>query len=234
MQKKRASKKELLLDFRLRIQACSRCPYAKSRENPIDGSGEYRSPILVIGPMPRKRDDVEAEVFTGRAHKKLDQMFQRAELDINKTYRTYAIRCYPGRDPSYGEFAAFRRCQQHTTALMKLMRPKAVVICGYKVFKWMLLRWTSEVVDERSFFRWIGQAVRLREVWGDTKFFIVANPAVLSKKKDQEAEAKSVELFKQMKAYVVSVQNGEPVPLEMLDLKRRPHTREQQQTFGWT
>lgn len=228
------SKKEMFLDFRLHVSACSRCPYGKVRDNPITGSGEYRSPILVIGPAPRKRDDEEGEVFTGRAGKKLESIFQRAELDINKVFRTYAIRCYAGRDPNYGEFAAFKRCQGHTKSLINLMRPTAIVICGFKAFKWILLRWTSEVVDDRAFFRWIGQTVRLKEVWGDTKFFIIANPAALSKKRDPEAESKSVELIKEMKRYVVSHQKGEPIALEMTDLKRRPHTRNQQQTFGWS
>ena len=188
----------------------------------------------MIGPSPRKRDDEEGGVFSGRAGQKLEKLLKQAELDINKVFRTYAIRCYGGRDPNYGEFAAFKRCQQHTTNLIKLMKPSAVVICGFKAFKWLLLRWTSEVVDERSFFRWIGQTVRLREVWGDTKFFIIANPSVLAKKRDPEAEAKSVQTLAEMKSYVMSHQRGEPLALEMTDLKRRPHTRTQQQTFGWS
>jgi uracil-DNA glycosylase family 4 len=228
-----ASKKELFLDFRLHISACSRCPFGKVRDNPITGDGEYRSPILVIGPSPRKRDDEEGCVFSGRAGQKLEKMFNKAELDLSKTFRTYAIRCYGGRDPSYGEFAAFKRCQAHTTSLIKLMRPSAVVICGFKAFKWILLRWTSEVVDDRSFFKWIGQTVRLKEVWGDIKFFVIANPATLAKKRDPEAESKSIDTIAEMKRYVVSHQKGEPVALEMTDLSRRPHTRSQQQTFGW-
>ena len=228
------SKKDLFIDFRLTVSACSRCPYGAVRDHPITGSGEYRSPILVVGASPKKRDDEENEVFSGRAGQRLEKLFGQAELDINKVFRTYAIRCYGGREPAYGEFAAFKRCQPHTMSLVKLMRPIAVVICGYKAFKWILLRWTSEIVDDHSFFRWIGQTVRLKEVWGDTKFFIIADPALLSKKRDPEGESKSAEVLKLMKSYVVSHQKGESIALEMTDLKRRPNTRPQQQTFGWT
>jgi uracil-DNA glycosylase len=160
-------------------------------------------------------------------------MLQSASLDVNKVFRTYLIRCYPGREPKFGEFAAFKRCQGHAVNLIKLMRPAAIVVCGYKTFKWMILRWTREVSDEHSFYKWSGKTVRLKEVWGDVKFFIIASPAELSKKRDPEAELKSVELLKVMKSYVVSHQQGEPIPLEMVDLKRRPHTRAEQQTFGW-
>lgn len=230
----RPTKKSLFLDFRLRVQACSKCPYAKTRDTPIEGDGEYRSPILVIGKAPRKRDDTEGVVYSGRAGRKLEKMFKGADLDVDKVYRTYLIRCFAGREPKFGEFSAYKRCRPHSINLIKLMRPTAVVICGYKVFKWMILRWTTEVVDEHNFFKWIGRTVRLKEVWGETKFFIIQSPAALSNKRDPEAEKKSIDVLKEMKAYVVSHQKGEPLALEMSDLKRRPHTRSQQQTFGWS
>jgi uracil-DNA glycosylase family 4 len=228
------TKKQLFLDFRLQTQACARCPYSSVRDGPIAGNGEYRSPILIIGKAPRKRDDEEGVVFSGRAGKKLEKMLTKADLDLEKVYRTYLVRCYAGREPQFGEFAAFKKCQPHSVNLLKLMRPTAVVICGYKPFKWLILRWTREVVDEVSFYRWVGRTVRLKEVWGDTKFFIIQGPAELSTKRDPDAEKKSIEALKTMKAYVVANQKGEPTPLEMFDLKRRPHTRSQQETFGWS
>jgi len=230
----KGKKKGLYLDLRLQIQACTRCPFSSTRDNPITGNGEYRSPILILGPSPRKRDDEEDEVFSGRAGQKLERMLQSAELDITKVYRSYLIRCFSGRDPQFGEVPAFNRCQPHTTALIKLMQPAAIVVCGLKALKWLILRWTSEVVDEHSFYKWVGKAVRLKEVWGDTKFFIIENPAALSKKRDPEAEAKSIEGLVGMKAYVISHQKGEPLPLEMVDLIRRARTKSQQTTFGWT
>lgn len=227
------TKRERLLDLSLQIQACIRCPYSKTRDNPLIGNGEYRSPILMIGSKPRKRDDDDGTVFAGRAEKKLKRMLSSAELDINKVYRTYLIRCFPGREPQFGEFSAFKRCQGYTVDMIKIMRPTAVVICGYKTFKWLILKWTREVVDEHTFYKWVGRAVRLKEVWGDLKFFIIESPAVLSKTRNKGMEAKSIELLGEMKSYVVAQQKGEPVALEMTDLRRRPHSRSEQQTFGW-
>jgi DNA polymerase len=227
-------KRERLLDLRLQIQACFRCPYARTREQPLIGDGEYRSPILLIGDKPRKRDDTDAEVFAGRAGKKLEKMLTAAELDVGKVYRTYLIRCFPGREPQFGEFSAFKRCQSHTIDMLKIMRPLAVVICGYKAFKWLILKWTREVVDEHTFYKWVGRTVRLKEVWGDLKFFIIESPAALSKARNRELERKSIEHLGEMKTYVMAQQKQEPIALAMTDLKRRPHTRSKQQTFGWT
>ena len=165
--------------------------------------------------------------------KKLEKMFKAAELDLTKIYRTFLIRCFPGREPQFGEFSAFKRCQSYTVEMIKIMKPIAVVVCGYKAFKWLLLKWTREVVDERTYYKWVGRTVRLKEVWGDIKFFIIESPATLSKARNPELEAKSVDLLTEMKQFVVSKQKAEPVALEMTDLKRRPHTRSQQQTFGW-
>ena len=230
----RQTKREQFLELRLLIQACIRCPYVKSRDNAIIGDGDYRSPILLIGSKPRKRDDTDGEVFAGRAGKKLERMLKSAELDINKIYRTFLIRCYPGRDPQFGEFSAFKRCQSYTVQMIRAMKPIAVVICGYKVFKWLILKWTREVVDEHSYYKWVGRTIRLKEVWGDLKFFIIESPAALSTKRNPAMESKSIDLLGEMKLYVVAQQKNEPIALAMTDLKRRPHTRSQQQTFGWS
>jgi uracil-DNA glycosylase family 4 len=217
----------------MEIEACIRCPYGRTREAPIVGNGEYRSPILVVGPSVRKRDDEEGEVFSGRAGIKLDRMLKGAELDLTKVYRTYLIRCFAGREPQFGEFSAFNRCKSYTIRMMKILRPTVVVVCGLNAFKWLIVRWTREIVDDLTFYRWVGKAVRLKEIWGELKFFIIESPAALSKKKDPVAEEKSIEALKLMKQYVSSHQRGETIALEMVDLKRRAHTRKQQQTFSW-
>lgn len=229
------TKKQLLFELSMEVEACNRCPYSSTRDAPILGTGEYRSPIIVVAPNVRKRDDTEGVVFSGRAGSKFDKMLKKAELDINKIYMTPLVRCYPGREPGFGEFGAFTRCQSYTVKLMKIMRPLVVVVCGLKVFKWLIVRWSNEVVDEHTYFRWIGKSVRLKEIWGDMKFFVIESPAELSKKRNPENEAKSVTALKMMKEYVVAHQKGDPIALEMVDLKRRNQTKNQrQQQFDWS
>jgi len=231
---KRRNKKKFLFELSMEIEACNRCPYSSTRKAPILGNGEYRSPILVVAPNIRKRDDEESEVFSGKANAKLDRMLTQAELQLNQVYRTPLVRCYAGREPEFGEFGAFTRCQSYTVKLMKIMKPAVVVVCGLKVFKWLIVRWSNEVVDDHTFYKWIGKSVRLKEIWGDMKFFVIESPAELSKKRNPEAEAKSVEALAAMKAYVVSHQKGDPIALEMVDLQKRSRKRGQaQQLFDW-
>ena len=66
------------------------------------------------------------------------------------------------------------------------------------------------------------------------KFFIIESPIALSTKRNPEAEAKSIDALREVKTYVMAKQRNEPIALEMVDLKRRPHARSQQQTFGWS
>lgn len=216
------------------VDACGRCPYAKTREQPLIGDGEIRSPILVVVPGVRQRDDQDKKVLSGRAGDKLEKMLKGADIPLNKVYRTPLVRCYPGREPNFHEFAAFKRCRGYTVSLIKLMKPQVVVVCGLKALKWLLIRWTRESVDEATFPRWIGRAVRLRDIWGEIKFFVIEDPAALAKVRNIEAEEKSIEGLRVMKSYVSGQQKVAPVvPLEMLDLKKRVYTKAVQQTF-WT
>jgi uracil-DNA glycosylase family 4 len=216
------------------VDACSRCPYAGARENPLVGDGEIRSPILVVVPGARQRDDKENKVLAGRAGDRLEKMLKGADISMDKVFRTPLVRCYPGREPNFHEFAAFKRCRGYTVSLIKLMRPQVVVVCGLKALKWLLIRWTRESVDEATFPRWIGRAVRLKDIWGEIKFFVIEDPAVLAKARNIEAEEKSIDGLKTMKAYVSGQQKVSPVvPLEMIDLKKRVYTKTVQQTF-WT
>lgn len=173
--------------------------------------------------------------MVGRAGEKLEKLLKGAELTSSKVFRTTLVRCYGGRDPNYHEFAAFKRCRNHTVTMIKFMKPQAVVVCGMKALKWLLIKWTKEPLDETTFPRWIGRAIRLKDIWGELKFFVIEDPAVLAKARNFEAEEKSIEGLKMMKAYVLGQQKVAPVvPLEMIDLRKRSYTKAVQQTFDWS
>lgn len=229
------TKAQHLFDLSMQVEACARCPYAQSRTQPMIGGGEIRSPVLVVLPAVRQRDDADNKVLAGRAGDRLEKMLKAAGLSMDKVYRTPLIRCYPGREPNFHEFAAFKRCRGHTVSLIKLMRPQAVVVCGLKALKWLLIKWTREPIDEATFPRWVGRAVRLKDIWGEIKFFVIEDPAVLAKARNIEIEEKSVEGLKTMKAYIAGQQQTAPVvALDMIDLKKRVYSKAVQQEFGWS
>lgn len=227
------SKSQRAFDLSMEIEACSRCPYSQSRANPMLGTGEIRSPVLVVVNNVRQRDDKEGVVLSGRAGDRLDKMLKAAELTPAQVYRTPLIRCHAGREPTFNDYSAFKRCRGHTVRLIKIMRPQAIVVCGLKAFMWLIIKWTRESVDETTFYRWVGKAVRIKDIWGEIKFFVIEDPAQLARQRNIELEEKSVEALKLMKAYVTAQQRGAPIALEMTDLRRRTKLLAEQQMFDW-
>lgn len=215
------------------IMSCSRCPYKATRVNPITGQGDPRAPIVVIGGASRQVDDRDNTPFAGRAGLKLAALLQGAELSPAATYTTLAVKCYGGRLPDFPVGAAAKRCRTHVVSLMRAMHPRVVVLCGLHALKWVLLRWTTEKADDKTFPSWVGRAYRFKEMWGDTKFFVIHNPTDLARARDADAEEKSIEVLKVVKSYVISQQRGTECVLTLVDLRSR-RGRDQQAKVDWS
>jgi uracil-DNA glycosylase family 4 len=198
------------------------------------GEGNPCSPILVVGDSVRQSDDVEKKIFAKRAGLKLDSMLSDAGLKPAAVYKTLLVRCYGGQRPQFGEWEAFKRCRYHTLDLYKIMKPKALVICGLKAFKWLVIRYTKEAVNEKNFYKWMGKVIRLKEIWGETKILIIESPSALARRRQPENEQRCVEGLTEIKNYVAAqMMGGSSIPLEMLDLKTRRKNVDQQLKFGW-
>lgn len=161
-------------------------------------------------------------------------MLSSADIKPASVYMTTLVRCYGGREPHFTEYAAFKRCRYHTLDLIKIIKPRAVVLCGMKPFIWLIARYTSEKIDEKNFYKWMGKIVRLKEIWGELKFFVIESPAMLARHRHVDNERKCVEMLQSMKSYIVAQQKGElDVALNMIDLRRRrPNT--DQMKFNWS
>ena len=217
----------------LAVMSCGRCPYGKIRTIPVNGDGEPRSPILVVGEAVRQTDHAEEVPFGGRSGKKLDALLERAEINPHHVYRTLCVRCYGGREPEFPVGAASKRCRPHLVATVKIMRPRVMVLCGMRALKWVLLRWTNERVDDKTFSKWVGPAFRLKEIWGDIKLFVIHSPADMARTRMPDEEDRCVEALSLMKQYVVSQQQQSNTALPFSDLYRRRGGGRQAQ-FKWS
>jgi len=218
----------------MQVEACIRCPFHNTCTIPIMGGGDPRSPILIISDTIRQADDEESRIFAGRAGAKIDNMLTEADIPPERVYKTPLVRCYSGREAKFSEFRAYKRCRYHTHDLLKIMRPRVVVLAGLKPLLWMIIRLTAEKLDETTFYKWVGKAVRLKEIWKDTKFFIIESPAQLARRRNPENERKSIEILTTMRAYVSAQQKGEALVLDMVDLKTRRKGTAQQMKFSFT
>lgn len=228
MSKKRA----LLNDLSMRAEACLRCPLNKTRKSPVSGSGNPRSPIMVVGDIPRQSNDNSGKPFSGRAESRLHRMLRSADINPDQVYYTIAVRCYPGRDNHYPSAKAADRCREYLRAELKIVRPRAVILCGLDTLKWTLIRKSSERVDDSSFIKWVGPAIRFRQMWGDLKFFAIHSPVSLVKSRDVDGEKKSIETLKLIKEMVRRVQIKDPMAVDTIDLLT-PKVRADQKKFEW-
>ena len=198
------------------------------------GEGDPRSPILIVGEGARQTDDAEKRVFAKRAGVKMDFMLTEAGLKPEVVYKTLLIRCYGGRQPQFSEWSAFKRCRYHTLDLYKIMKPKAMVVCGIKAFLWLVVRYTNEMVNEKTYYKWMGKVIRLREIWGETKILVIESPVSLSNRRQPENEQRCIEGLAAIKGYVSAQLKGEPgEPLDMVDLKVRRKSVDEQLKFNF-
>lgn len=216
------------------IEACSMCPYSGTRAYAFTGEGNINTEIVLIGDNVRENDNREGKLFAKRAGLKLDDLLTEAGIRPAGIYKTTLIRCYGGREPQFSEWRAFKRCRSHTLALYKIMKPKVIVLCGLKAFLWLVIRYTNEQVDEKTFPKWVGKVVRLKQVWGDTKILVIESPAALARRRQTDLERKIVEGLQSIKAYVLAQKNNEPFPIDMIDLKSRRKSVDQQLKFDFS
>jgi uracil-DNA glycosylase family 4 len=204
------------------IEACTRCPYSQTRSMAFTGGGNLNSPLMLIGEGIRQNDDKEKQIYAKRAGAKLDSMLTEAGLNPGAIYRTVLIRCYGGRQPDQSPWSAYKKCKHHTLDLIKIIRPKVLILSGYNPFLWLVVRYTREQVKENDFHKWIGKIIRLKQVWGEMKLLIIETPVSLSGRRQPDSERKSIEGLTEIKEYVAAQIRGESAyPLSLIDLKSR-------------
>lgn len=228
-----ANKQGLLRDLSMHVDACLRCPYNGYRNNPVVGRGDPRAPILVVEDIARQSSDKSGEPFAGRAGAKLDKMLAKAELDPRAVYRTIAVRCYPGRENPYPELKAANRCRDFLKREIKILQPRVVILCGLKVLRWTLVRWSTESVDEFTLNKWMGPVIRFKQLWGELRFFVIQSPAQLAGCRNAQDEGDSVESLINAKKLIVAKQQGLSYVPDMIDLKRPKPKNKSQMSFDW-
>jgi len=217
----------------MHVDACLRCPYNGYRNNPVVGKGDPRAPIMVVEDIARQSSDKAGEPFAGRANDKLDKMLAKAEIEPRAAYRTIAVRCYPGRENPYPELRAANRCRDFLKREIRIVQPRVIVLCGMKTLDWTLLRWSTESVDEFTFNKWMGPAIRFKRLWGDLRFFIIQSPAQLARCRNAQDEADSVESLANAKKLIVAKQQGLSYVPDMIDLKEPKPRNKGQTVFNW-
>ncbi|MCU0861253.1 MAG: uracil-DNA glycosylase [Methanomassiliicoccales archaeon] len=118
---------------------CDLCPLCRGRTRVVAPSGDYSSPVVLVGEAPGEREDLSGAPFVGRAGKMLDRLLEEEGLPRGSVMITNVVKCRPPRNrrPKEDEVQACRPYLEDD------LKGKMIIVClgktaceallGYKV-----------------------------------------------------------------------------------------------------
>ena len=124
------------------VDACTRCPLHRTRQNTVPGVGAVDASIMVVGEAPGAREDAAGEPFVGPAGKLFNRLLHHAGLKRQDLFITNVIKCRPpdNRQPSPAEAKA---CLPFLRAQIAVVSPKVIVTLGRVAGCYLALTFTS-------------------------------------------------------------------------------------------
>ncbi len=97
-----------LKDIEEQIRACNKCPLREGATQPVPGLGDIGAKFFIIGEAPGREEDKAGMPFVGSAGRRLNQLIEKAGIDINDCYITNVCKCRPpqNRTPKKAEVRA--------------------------------------------------------------------------------------------------------------------------------
>lgn len=111
---------------------CNRCRLSKTRTQVVQGIGNPKAALVLIGEAPGKDEDLRGVPFVGRAGRVLDAALAAAGISREDVYITNLVKCRPpgNRRPRGDEVAA---CRAHLHAELESLKPEAMCLLGQTV-----------------------------------------------------------------------------------------------------
>jgi uracil-DNA glycosylase len=76
------------------LATCRRCALWRNAKQAVAGAGAASAKIMAIGEQPGEYENQHGQPFTGEAGQLLDKVLERAGLDRERLYLTYAVKHY--------------------------------------------------------------------------------------------------------------------------------------------
>lgn len=117
-------------ELKLKIERCTRCTLARTRNNVVPGMGVEHPDVLVIGEGPGEDEDKQGLPFVGKAGVLLDKMLAAIELDRKTNcYIANIVKCRPpeNRNPFPDEQSA---CFGFLQTQIHILKPKMILCMG--------------------------------------------------------------------------------------------------------
>jgi DNA polymerase I len=120
---------------------CTKCGLCKFRKNIVNGTGDPKAKIVIVGEGPGLREDSYGQPFVGPAGQLLKRLMAQAGIDFRSVYLTNCVRCLPKgttktvREPSYEEIDA---CSPYLEKELEEIKPTIIVPAGNIALRYIM------------------------------------------------------------------------------------------------
>lgn len=140
-----------LEELNAKMQRCTRCALARTRNSVVIGDGVKNPLVLVVGEAPGAEEDLRGLPFVGKAGILLDKML--SAISLSRTTNCYilnTVKCRPpeNRNPLKEESDA---CKSFLESQIHILKPK-MILCMGKVAAENILEQSFSITREHGKF----------------------------------------------------------------------------------
>lgn len=153
---------------------CTKCELCKFRKNIVNGTGDPKAKIVIVGDNPGLREDSYGQPFVGPPGQLLKKLLAQAGIDFRNVYLTNCVRCLPKgttkvvREPSYEEIEA---CSSYLEQEIAEIKPTIIVPVGNTALRYIMGAKNLNISRQRGL-----------EIWSDKykcKIMPIFHPAAI-------------------------------------------------------